>query len=430
MTRDEQGPRAPRARSLVDCASDRAPSYCRPSLHWDALRRRSRERGYAEQSMELLDTRTRRRVMVAPGRTVRIYVCGITPYEASHLGHAFVYSVFDALIRYLEHLGHRVRYVRNITDVDDDILRKARELNVDYRELARREVEWFDRDLARLGLRRPDAEPRATAMIPAIVQAIRGLIATRCAYALTDGRVYFDTGKAKGFGALSRLDRDEMLRQFAEKGGDPEAPGKRDALDFLLWQPSAKDEPSWPSDWGPGRPGWHIECSVMAMEELGAVIDVHGGGSDLIFPHHEAEILQSEHLTGQGPFARIWAHAGMVSLNGEKMSKSLGNLVHISDLLERFESDAIRRYLLSHHYRQTWEHQESSLQTAALAVEHWRKAVSSEGVRSDLEAVFAQAMADDLDIPRAIKVLDEAAQEGAGQTLQHLANLLGFHLNR
>ncbi|MGH3114310.1 MAG: cysteine--tRNA ligase, partial [Gaiellaceae bacterium] len=193
--------------------------------------------------MELLDTRTRRRVTVAPGRTVRVYVCGITPYDASHLGHAFVYVVFDALVRCLEHLGHRVRYARNVTDVDDDILRKARELGIDYLELARREVEQFDRDLAGLGLRRPDASPHATATIPAIVYAIRSLVSSRSAYALTDGRVYFDTRAADGFGALSRLGRDEMLRQFAEKGGDPEAPGKRDALDFLLWQPSADGEP-------------------------------------------------------------------------------------------------------------------------------------------------------------------------------------------
>jgi L-cysteine:1D-myo-inositol 2-amino-2-deoxy-alpha-D-glucopyranoside ligase len=380
--------------------------------------------------MKLLDTRTRRRVAVAPGCTVRVYVCGITPYDASHLGHAFVYSVFDALVRYLEHLGHRVRYVRNITDVDDDILRKARELGIDYLELAHREIERFDLELARLGLRRPDVEPRATATMSAIVYAIRGLVSRGSAYVLPDGRVYFDTQAADGFGALSRLDRDEMLRQFAEKGGDPEAPGKRDALDFLLWQPSAEGEPAWPSDWGLGRPGWHIECSVMAMEELGSVVDVHGGGSDLIFPHHEAEIVQAEHLTGQGPFSRVWAHVGMVRLDGVKMSKSLGNLVFVADLLERFEPDAVRRYLLSHHYRQDWEYREAPLHDAALAVKRWREAADTPGVRADLEAAFAETMADDLDIPRAISLLDEAAQAGAGETLQSLANALGFHLTR
>ncbi|MGH8903271.1 MAG: cysteine--tRNA ligase [Egibacteraceae bacterium] len=380
--------------------------------------------------MELLDTRTRRRVTVAPGGTVRVYVCGITPYDTSHLGHAFVYIIFDVLVRYIEHLGRRVRYVRNITDVDDDILRKAHELGIDYLELARREVEQFDQDLARLGLRRPDASPHATATIPAIVQAIRSLVSLRSAYALTDGRVYFDTRAADGFGALSRLDRDEMLRQFAEKGGDPGAPGKRDPLDFLLWQPSAEGEPAWPSDWGAGRPGWHIECSVMAMEELGSVIDVHGGGSDLVFPHHEAEILQSEHLTGQRPFARIWAHVGMVGLGGVKMSKSLGNLVLVSDLLQQFEPDAVRRYLLSHHYRQAWDYQEAALRDAAFALERWWEAAGMQGVRTDLEVAFTRAMADDLDIPRAISVLDQAARAGAGETLRRLSSVLGFHLIR
>jgi L-cysteine:1D-myo-inositol 2-amino-2-deoxy-alpha-D-glucopyranoside ligase len=424
MTPDEQGPRAPGPGRLLT-AQAAGPLAC-----LSQPRSPTAPCSYPEQHMKLLDTRTRRRVTVAPGRTVRVYVCGITPYDASHLGHAFIYMVFDALVRYLEHLGHRVRYVRNITDVDDDILRRARELGMDYLELAHREIERFDRDLVSLGLRCPDAEPRATATIAAIVQAIRSLVACGSAYTLADGRVYFDTSAADDFGALSRLDRDEMLRQFAEKGGDPEAPGKRDALDFLLWQPSAEGEPAWPSDWGLGRPGWHIECSVMAMEELGLVIDVHGGGNDLVFPHHEAEILQSEHLTGQRPFARVWAHVGMVSLDGVKMSKSLGNLVFVTDLLERFEPDVVRRYLLSHHYRQNWDYREAPLQDAAVALKRWREAADAQGVRADLEVAFAQAMADDLDIPRAIGVLDEAAQAKAGETLRHLARALGFHLTR
>jgi L-cysteine:1D-myo-inositol 2-amino-2-deoxy-alpha-D-glucopyranoside ligase len=244
--------------------------------------------------MRLYDTRTRDLVTPTFGRTVRVYVCGITPYDSTHIGHAFTYSVFDVLIRTLERDGHRVRYVRNITDVDDDILRKAHDLGVNYVELGRREVARFDADLAHLGLRRPDAEPRATEAIDAMRVTIRGLLARGSAYALGDGRVYFDTGAAgSDWGALSHLGPEEMLRQFSEKGGDPQAPGKRSPLDFLLWQPSAVGDPAWPSDWGLGRPGWHLECSVMSMEQLGAVIDIHGGGTDLIFPHHEAEILQS-----------------------------------------------------------------------------------------------------------------------------------------
>jgi L-cysteine:1D-myo-inositol 2-amino-2-deoxy-alpha-D-glucopyranoside ligase len=383
-------------------------------------------RAHADHPMKLLDTRTRRKVELALGHTVRVYVCGITPYDSTHLGHAFIYTVFDVLVRYLEHLGHHVRYVRNITDVDDDILRKARELRVDYLELAGKEIARFDHDLDALGLRRPDAEPRATHTIPAIIQAIRDLVDTGAAYALPDGRVYFDTGAADDFGALSRLGRPEMLREFAEKGGDPEAPGKRDALDFLLWQPSAHDEPSWPSIWGAGRPGWHIECSVMALEELGSVLDVHGGGSDLVFPHHEAEILQSERLTGQAPFARIWAHTGMVCLDGVKMSKSLGNLVFIADLLKRFEPCAVRRYLLAHHYRQSWDHDERELKEAARGVRRWREAAGSGHTKHELEAEFAAAMADDLNTPRAIAILDQAAELGVRQTLTRLCGVLGF----
>ncbi|MDP8977851.1 MAG: cysteine--tRNA ligase [Actinomycetota bacterium] len=378
--------------------------------------------------MRLYDTATRRLVPFVAGRTVRVYVCGITPYDASHLGHAFTYSCFDALVRYLEHTGHRVRYARNVTDVDDDILRKARELGMDYLELAGRETARFDRDLAGLGLRAPDTAPRATAAVPAIVAAVDGLVRRGAAYALDDGRVYFDTGSTPGFGALSGLDRPTMLREFGAKGGDPQARGKCDALDFLLWQPSADDEPNWPSPWGPGRPGWHIECSVMAMEELGGVVDIHGGGVDLIFPHHEAERVQAEELTGQRPFARLWLHAGMVGLGEEKMAKSRGNLVFITDLLECYEGAAVRRYLLEHHYRSTWTYAAAGLDDAAAAYKRWVEAAGSPGRRDDLRGAFHSAMADDLDTPGALAVLDEAARDGAGVTLRELGAVLGFDL--
>jgi len=360
------------------------------------------------------------------GRTVRLYVCGITPYDSTHLGHAFIYVAFDALTRYLEHRGHLVRLVRNVTDVDDDILRKARELGVDYLELGRREVARFDRDLDALNVRRADATPRATEAIPAIRMAVHGLLQRGLAYALRDGRVYFDTTVDGRLPRLSGLDREQMLAVFAEKGGDPDAPGKRDALDFLLWQPSGDGEPSWDTDWGAGRPGWHIECSVMAAEELGSVIDIHGGGNDLIFPHHAAETLQAEGLTGQAPFANFWLHAGMVSLDGVKMSKSLGNLVFTRDLLERFEGGAVRRYLLQHHYRSTWSYDDEGLQEAAAGLKRWRDAAGSDAQRPDLAAAFFSALDDDLDTPAAIQALDSAAEAGAGGTLRELAAVLGF----
>ena len=378
--------------------------------------------------LRLYDTRTRSVRPLYAGRTVRMYVCGITPYDSAHLGHAFTYVTFDALARVLEHLGHTVRYARNITDVDDDILRKARELGVDYLELAEREVERFTRDLTALGCRLPDAEPRATESVPAIVQAVRALVASGQAYALDDGRVYFDTQASGRFAELSRLERPELLAQFAEKGGDPEAAGKRDALDFLLWQPSAPDEPSWPSDWGPGRPGWHIECSVMAAEELGSVLDIHGGGEDLIFPHHSAEILQAEGITGQAPFARFWLHVGMVAHTGEKMSKSLGNLVFIGDLLERYEPGAVRRYLLANPYREGWTFDDAVLTDNAVAYKRWQDAAGRVGEQAELEAEFWTAVCDDFDVPAAIAVLDRAAEAGAGATLRRLAGVLGFAL--
>jgi L-cysteine:1D-myo-inositol 2-amino-2-deoxy-alpha-D-glucopyranoside ligase len=382
--------------------------------------------------MRLYDTRTRAVHDVVAGHTVRIYVCGITPYDSTHLGHAFTYASFDALIRYLEHLGHRVLYTRNITDVDDDILRKARELGLDFTELAEREVARFREDLRALGLRDPDAEPLATETVPAIVSAVTGLVRRGAAYALEDGRVYFDVhATGERFGMLSRLGRAQMLAEFAEKGGDPEAPGKKDALDFLLWQPSAEGEPRWPSPFGDGRPGWHIECSVMAMEEMGAVIDIHGGGSDLVFPHHEAEILQSESLTGQAPFSRFWAHAGMVGLDGEKMSKSVGNLVFVADLRERAPAAAIRRMLLAHHYRSTWSFSEDELQAAIDGVAAWARASAddtggADGTDVEAERRFHERMADDLDTGGALAAIDDAAGGGAGATVSRLATILGL----
>jgi L-cysteine:1D-myo-inositol 2-amino-2-deoxy-alpha-D-glucopyranoside ligase len=377
--------------------------------------------------LRLHDTRTRELRDFRAGHTVRIYVCGITPYDSAHLGHAFTYVAFDVLTRLLEHLGHRVLLVRNVTDVDDDILRKARELGEDYLELGRREVERFDHDLERMGVRAPDAVPLATETVPAMVTSIRALVEQDQAYALDDGRVYFDTQASGRFAELSRLSREQMLVEFAEKGGDPDAPNKRDPLDFLLWQPSGADEPAWDSDWGPGRPGWHIECSVMIAEELGSVIDIHGGGRDLIFPHHSAEILQAEGISGQSPFARFWLHTGMVALDGTKMSKSLGNLVFVEDLLERFDPGAVRRYFLEHHYRQDWTFHDEELAESAAGFKRWSQ-VGDDGRREVLEQQFLAALAEDLDTPGAVAALDAMAAAGAGESLRRYAPILGFLL--
>jgi L-cysteine:1D-myo-inositol 2-amino-2-deoxy-alpha-D-glucopyranoside ligase len=381
-------------------------------------------------SMKLFDTRSGDTRDLIAAHTVRLYVCGITPYDAAHLGHAATYVAFDVLVRALERLGRRVLYVRNVTDVDDDILRTARERDVDYLELAEHETARFDQALAALGCRAPDVAPRATQTVPAIVTAIEGLIARGSSYALDDGRVYLEVGRAATFGALSRLDRDEMLREFAEKGGDPDAPGKRDALDMLLWQASGDGEPSWPSPWGPGRPGWHIECSVMAMEHLGAVIDVHGGGEDLIFPHHEAEIIQSESLTGQRPFARFWMHTGMVGLDGEKMSKSVGNLVFVRDLLDRVEGPVIRAYLLSHHYRESWGHSDDELEQACDRFKRWQAAAPMGGRDHAAERACWDTLSDDLNTPDVLGLMDRLASTGRGESLRRIGAVLGFVLDQ
>lgn len=380
--------------------------------------------------MRLFDTRTSALTDFVAAATVRLYVCGITPYDSAHLGHAFVYANFDVLIRRLEALGHTVRYVRNVTDVDDDILRTARDRGVDYQVLSRSEAAAFDANLRRLGLREPDVVPYATETVPAMIPMVAGLLERGVAYTLPDGRVYADTGAMPNYLAFSGLDRDEALRQFAEKGGDPDAEGKRDPLDFLLWQPSLPDEPSWATPWGPGRPGWHLECSAMVMEHLGSTIDIHGGGNDLVFPHHEAEVLQSESLTGQGPFARVWMHVGMVALEDVKMSKSLGNLVFLGDLLDRYHPDAVRRLLLSHHYRSGWSYREQDMESAAAAVKELHGAADGDpNAVTDVVAAVGEALDADLDAPTALGVIDRAVAAGNGAAAREAAAMMGFTLS-
>ncbi len=319
--------------------------------------------------MRLYDTARREIVPFEPGPTVLMYTCGITPYDATHLGHAAAYVTYDVLQRRLRDLGHETRCVRNITDVDDDLLRKARELGVHYLDLAAAEVARFDGDMAALNVIECWSEPRATSAI-ADIRGFIGMVLDQGYAYQSGGSVYFDVSKFERFGQISHLDRDEMLTLAAERGGNPDDPNKRDPLDFVLWQPSAPDEPSWESLWGPGRPGWHIECSALAMRELDSTIDLHGGGSDLIFPHHECEAAQSEAATGQ-LFVRHWMHQAMVRMDGEKMSKSLGNLVFISDLLKTWDARAIRLAIVEHHYRDSWEWDDDLMPRAAGRLTAW-----------------------------------------------------------
>ena len=358
---------------------------------------------------------------------VRMYVCGITPYDTTHLGHAFTYVTFDVLVRTLKAAGQPVRYVQNITDVDDDIIRRARELGITWDHLAAKETALFEADLAALNVHAPDVFPRATQTIPKIIELAAKLEAQGHAYQ-SDGNLYFRVDSVTDYGRLSRLRREEMIRLSAERGADPNDPRKHDPLDFVLWQKSAPGEPRWPSPWSEGRPGWHIECSAMALEHLGDQLDVHGGGSDLIFPHHESEIAQSESVTGVRPFARIWVHVGMLRYQGRKMSKSLRNLVLVRDLLQRHDADSIRVVLLRHHYREPWEYTSTQLDEAAEWTQRLREraARTPEGVGDGVAAVRA-ALNDDLDTPRALRWLEESIAGGDG-SWRASADLLGLRL--
>jgi L-cysteine:1D-myo-inositol 2-amino-2-deoxy-alpha-D-glucopyranoside ligase len=388
--------------------------------------------------LRLYDTARRAVVPFEPPPTVRMYVCGITPYDSTHLGHAATYLTYDVLIRRLEELGHQVRMVRNITDVDDSILPKARELGVPYLELAEAEMARFHSDMSALEMRPPVAEPRATEAIPQIIELVARLLESGHAY-LTHGTAYFDVSTFPRYGELSHYSEEQMIRLARARGGNPDDPHRRSALDFVLWQPSLDDEPAWRAPFGVGRPGWHIECSAMAMHEHGPTLDLHGGGTDLIFPHHECEVAQSESLTGK-PFAKHWLHSAMVNYEGEKMSKSLGNLVFVSDLLKTADPRAIRLALLRHHYRHGFEWYDTDLEEGAALLHRLLAAAQRESgpdPRPFAERVRG-AIDDDLDTPRALDALDDLASailsDGHDPTartvLCELGQLLGLDLDR
>jgi len=396
--------------------------------------------------MKLFNTLTQSLEEFAPlkdDNTVRIYVCGITPYDTTHLGHAFTYVSFDTLIRYLEFRGYKVKYVQNVTDIDDDVLRKAREVGIPWDELGRRETERYLRDMDALNVRRPDVYPHATQETSAMIEIIQTLLARGYAYE-NGGNVYFSVHRDPEFGILARAiglnDYSAMLTIANERGNYPDDPHKKDPLDFVLWQAQAPGEPAWPSPWGPGRPGWHIECSAMSLKYLGPQLDIHGGGADLAFPHHTCEIAQSEHFTGKAPFARFWVHTGMVHQDGEKMSKSLGNLTLVSDLLKEYSADAIRMTLLNHHYRYPWECFPEDLQVATETVglfQQVRSLVSEQtgGTNSLLHGQFTAAMDNDLNTPQALWLLRQAAETvvanhdtNTGAEILRLVRVLGLRI--
>jgi L-cysteine:1D-myo-inositol 2-amino-2-deoxy-alpha-D-glucopyranoside ligase len=354
-----------------------------------------------------------------------MYVCGITPYDATHIGHAATYVAFDLLGRAWRDGGHEVRYVQNVTDVDDPLLERAAATGRDWRELATEQTDLFAADMQALAVLPPDAYVGAVEGIPLVVDAVQRLLANGQAYQLPgyhladgelepDGDVYFSVHADPRFGTIAGLDEPAMMKIFAERGGDPDRPGKKHPLDCLLWRVARPGEPSWDGGvLGRGRPGWHIECTTIALKHLGMAFDVQGGGSDLAFPHHEMGAAEGHVLTGSWPFARVYAHTGMVALDGEKMSKSRGNLVFVSALrAQGHDPAAIRLAILAHHYRDDWDWTAKGLADAERRLAHWRAALAGpEGGRTDelLLAEMRERLADDLDAPGALSAVDSWA---------------------
>jgi L-cysteine:1D-myo-inositol 2-amino-2-deoxy-alpha-D-glucopyranoside ligase len=353
----------------------------------------------------------------APGPTARMYVCGITPYDATHLGHAATYLAFDLIHRYWRDAGHQVHYVQNVTDVDDPLLERAIRDQDDWVVLGMRETALFREDMESLRVLPPRDFVGAVEAIGEIVEVVGKLYACGAAYRIDDTEhpdIYFDHQAAAHFGSESGYDRATMARLFAERGGDPERSGKRHPLDALMWRTVRDGEPSWDSDLGPGRPGWHVECCAIGLNRLGTGFDVQGGGSDLIFPHHEFSAAHAEALTGQYPMARHYVHTGMIGLGGEKMSKSKGNLVFVSRLrADQVDPMALRLALLSEHYRTDRYWHAGMLEAAATRLDRWREAVARPAGPPAQEAVrlMRARLADDLDTAGALAAVDAWATE-------------------
>ncbi|SDM19718.1 cysteine--1-D-myo-inosityl 2-amino-2-deoxy-alpha-D-glucopyranoside ligase [Allokutzneria albata] len=366
--------------------------------------------------LRLYDTASGEVRPTSPGQVAKLYVCGITPYDATHLGHAATYLAFDLVHRIWLDNGHEVHYVQNVTDIDDPLLERAQRDNQDWVVLGLRETALFREDMEALRVVPPREYVGAVAAIPEIIEAVGKLLASGAAYRVDDEHpdIYFDHAATGRFGYESGYDEQTMLTLFAERGGDPDRPGKRHPLDALLWRAARDGEPSWDGELGPGRPGWHIECTAIAVNRLGATVDVQGGGSDLIFPHHEFSAAHAEQLTGQAPFARHYSHSGMIGLDGEKMSKSKGNLVFVSKLrADRVDSMAVRLALLADHYRSDRSWTAALLASAENRLARWREAVSLPAGPSAESLVerLRDHLGDDLDTPRALAAVDGWAAE-------------------
>jgi L-cysteine:1D-myo-inositol 2-amino-2-deoxy-alpha-D-glucopyranoside ligase len=361
--------------------------------------------------LRLYDTADRQVRPVAPGTKANMYVCGITPYDATHLGHAATYLTFDLVNRMWLDLGHDVHYVQNVTDIDDPLFERARRDGIDWRDPADREVALFREDMAALRVLPPRDYVGATEAISEVVELVEKLLASGAAYVVDDEYpdIYFRADATGQFGYESGYDRETMLRLFEQRGGDPHRPGKTDQLDALLWRAARDGEPSWPAAFGPGRPGWHIECAAIALSRIGTGLDIQGGGSDLIFPHHEFTAAHAECVRGERRFARHYVHAGMIGYDGHKMSKSLGNLVLVSTLrAQDVEPSAIRLGLLAGHYRADRFWGPQVLDEAIARLRRWRAATALPAGpdATDVVGRVRGYLADDLDTPKVIAALD------------------------
>jgi cysteinyl-tRNA synthetase len=371
-------------------------------------------------SIHIYNSLTKKKEELTPldGKTIKMYSCGVTVYDKCHIGHARSLYIFDVIRRYLAHRGYAVRFIRNITDVDDKIINKSKELQKPFDEVVRENIEAYERDLKSLGVDKADVEPRATQYIPKMIAFITALMEKGFAYEV-EGDVYFSVRQFKGYGKLSGQSIDQMI----EATRIEQDPKKRDPLDFALWKKTKDDEKSWPSPWGYGRPGWHIECSCMSMNELNSeTIDIHAGGRDLIFPHHENEIAQSEALTGK-PFSKYWIHHGLLTINGQKMSKSLKNFITLDEVLEKYSNNILKLFFLQSHYASpidfSWEKMEEVKKgydrIAILMTKLEKIKKPADGKSSDWglarQEEIKTAMDDDFNTPKALSVLHDMVNE-------------------
>ena len=393
--------------------------------------------------MKIYNTLSRQKEEFQPyGDVVTMYVCGVNPYADAHIGHAMSYVFFDVVRRYLEYRGYKVKHVENVTDIEDNIINHANKLGISVKELTTKYTIRYFEDMDALNVLRPHVTPRATETIPEIIDTTRGLIDRGFAYE-AKGSVYFRVTRMSDYGKLSHRTLDMMMAGARIEPGEE----KEHPMDFVLWKAAKPGEPSWDSPWGKGRPGWHIECSAMSVKFLGEQIDIHGGGQDLIFPHHENEIAQSECFTGKKPFVQYWMHNGLLQMGNEKMSKSLGNLINIREALQKYNADSIRLFLLGSYYRNPLTYSEEAIEAAERGVERLRQALDGGGKETGEKVSadayrqrFIESMDDDFGTPQAIAVLFDLAGEinrsndedkdtsEACTVLRELAGVLGLTL--